>query len=285
MSPSDLHTARAAIKRSEAVRAQLRGTDVPDRDAQLHACLSDLSDAIKPLSAQLRSGPHLGRAARHPEAREVSAAIQTERARLRGMLRRASGGARSPGKPYLRGSMRSSVGYTVRATNEIETELRYALPQYRPGSREYRDEAQDLLDRIDTLSRRLVAHRAKARYWAEERGAWGKLTNRDRTLAATAVETQRRLTKLRQRAKRAVAVPIDIGFSEPRPKATPAKRPRWTGNEAWAALVEYTRLNGRPPRASDFPNNPSLPSYATIHTLLGGLSDIGADLLRDARNS
>ena len=52
---------------------------------------------------------------------------------------------------------------------------------------------------------------------------------------------------------------------------TPAKRRRWTAQDAWVALVVWTADNGRPPRAADLPGNPALPSYAKVHALFGGL--------------
>jgi hypothetical protein len=285
MKAADLATARGALKRSASVRSQLHGASPADRDEQLRATLASLSDAMAPINAELRSGPLTGRSLRNPDARAMSEALQAERAKVRGMLRRASGGPKQR-IPYRRDQFRAAIGDIVRRTNAAESELTHSLPQMRPGSQEYRHEAERLLATVDRLQHRLSARRAQARYWSNA-GAWGRITKRDRALAATALETADRLRKLRQRANAAVAVPIALGIAAKRPqrpKAAPAKRRRWTENDAWAALVSFTRAEGRPPKASDFPGNADLPSYAKVHALFGGLPDAG-DLLYDARNS
>lgn len=274
-------SATSAIRRSAAARKRLRGKFPADRDERLRACLSDLSDAAAPVNAQVRSGPLTGRSLRN--ARAVSAALQAERSKVRGMLRRASGGSRPRSKPYRRASFRASVGEIIRRTDAVENELDHALPQHRRGTAEYRREAEELVARIDKLQLRLTTRRAQVRYWAGTRKAWGRITPRDRALAKNAVENARRLSSLRKRAKRAVAVPIDIGF-KPRAPAAPAKRRRWTDEDAYMAIVRFTRDHGRLPKARDFPNNPRLPSYAKVHALLGGIPE-ARDLHHDARDA
>lgn len=284
----DLHSARAAVRRSAAERKALRGRDPTDRDERLRACLSDLSDAMEPINAALRRGPVVGRSQRNREARKASETLQAERSKVRGMLRRASGGPKARRAPYRRVQFRGSLRQIVRATNEVERELDKSLPQMPKGSRDYRDEAQRILDAIDRLQRRLTQRRAQARYWADPQGprAWGRLTPRDREDAATAVETAAALRKLRQGAKRAVAVPLrpPIGTFQPqRPSRPPARRRRWEADEAYQALLDWTARNGRTPKATDLPNDPTLPSYATVHNLLGGLTDdLTDDLTLDA---
>ncbi len=274
-------SATSAIRRSAAARKRLRGKFPADRDERLRACLSDLSDAAAPVNAQVRSGPLTGRSTRNKDARAVSAALQAERSKIRGMLRHASGGSRSRSKSYRRASFRASLGEIIRRTDTVENELDHALPQHRRGTAEYRREAEELVARIDKLQLRLTTRRAQVRYWAGPRKAWGRITPRDRALGEKAIETARRLSSLRLRAKRAVAVPIDIGFKRA-PAAAPAKRRRWTEEDAYMAIVRFTRDHGRPPKARDFPNNPRLPSYAKVHALLGGLPE-ARDLHRDAK--
>ncbi len=276
-------SANSAIRRSAAARKRLRGKFPADRDERLRACLSDLSDTAAPVNAQVRSGPLTGRSIRNEDAIRASAALQAERGKVRGMLRRASGGPRSRSKSYRRASFRASLGEIVRRTNTIENELDHALPQHRLGTAEYRREAEDLIARIDKLQLRLTTRRAQVRYWANTRQAWGRITPRDKALGKKAVETARRLSSLRLRAKRAVAVPIDIGFKRA-PAAGARKRRRWTEEDAYMAMVRFTRDHGRPPKARDFPNNPSLPSYAKVHALLGGIPE-AIDLHRDAKNA
>lgn len=271
--------ARAIVRRSAATRKRLRGRPAAERDSALRGLLSDLAGAMEPVAREVRSGPLTGRACRHADAREVSAALQAERAKVRGMLRRASGGRKPARPPYSRESFRGHVGWVRLQVGVIENELTHALPQARRGTREYRDEAQELLDRIDALQRRLNARRAQVRYWATR--TWGRLTARDRKLAATAVATSRELSKLRVRAKRAVAAPIrvDVPRALPLRRApTPAKRRRWTAEQASDALEAFVRDEGRLPKATDLPGNPALPSYAKVHELLGGLDAVRDDL-------
>lgn len=277
MEATDLHAARSALKRSATVRARLRGQFPADRDERLRGCLADLAGIAAPIAAHLRSQPLTGRRSRDHDAREMSAALQAERAKVRAMLRRASGGRRSPAKPYTRTQFRGAIRDLVQRTNQIENELDHALPQYRRGTAEYRAEAEELLDRIDRLQQRLTTRRAQAREWYPR--AWGSITASDKRAAATAVETAQRLKALRKRAKAAVAVPINIGFSAKRPVV---RRRQWTDEEAYQALLDFTRTHGRLPKARDLPNDPTLPSYATIHDLFGGLQTINADLRVDA---
>jgi len=284
MDPAHARTARAAVRRSAAVRADLRGQTPADRDERLRRCLDDLAGAAEPVAADLKRGPLIGRRLRNGDARALSTELQSERAKVRGMLRRASGGAAAPHVPYRRPQFRASLGDIVRRTDWAEHELRYVLPKMRPGTREYRREAERLFDMVDHLQRRLTQRRAQVRHWANA-GAWGKLTATDRARAAEAVETARRLTKLRARAKRAVAVPLSFNFSSaPRVAKVTATRRRWDANSAWAALVEWTATNGRPPVTADLRDDPALPGYATVHRLLGGLGSLDhADLLDDAK--
>lgn len=280
MEATDLQAAQTAIKRSSQTRARLRGKFPEDRDERLRGCLDDLSAVAAPIAAHLRSQPLTGRRSRNREAREMSAALQAERAKVRAMLRRASGGARSPATPYRRAQFQGAIRDLVQRTNTIENELDHALPQFRRGTAEYRSAAEDLLERIDRLQQRLTTRRAQARYWWPR--AWGKITVRDKQVAAAALETADRLKALRKRAKAAIAVPIDIGFSKA-PTKRPTSRRRWTDEEAYEALLDFTRSHGRLPKARDLPNDPTLPSYATIHDLFGGLQYIMDDLRIDAK--
>ncbi|PTL55522.1 hypothetical protein C7Y72_17895 [Paraconexibacter algicola] len=200
------------------------------------------------------------------------------------MLRRASGGRTRTAKPYRRAQFEASLNQIVKATQRIESELRSVLPQQRKGTRDYREEAERILGVIDRTQERLTQRRAQARYWAQQ-GAWGRITEADREKAKIAVATSRELTKLRRRAKRAVAVPIAVSIpNAPRaPRKGPAaKRRRWTAEGAWVALIEWTAKTGAPPRAVDFRNEPSLPSYAKVHEFFGGLSALADDLIDDA---
>ncbi len=267
------------MRRSAAARKRLRGVPAADRDDALRGLLDDLAAAMEPVVREVRSGPLTGRAQRHADAREVSAALQAERAKVRGMLRRASGGPKAARTPYFRESFRGHVGYVTKQIERIDGELTHALPQARKGTREYRDQAQELLQRVDDLQRGLTARRAQVRYWHGR--TWGRITRRDQALAARAVEASRTLTKLRARAKRAVAVPIrvEVPTALPTRRAPiPARRRRWTAEDAYEALEGFVRESGRLPKASDFPGDPSLPSYAKVHELLGGLSAVAADL-------
>lgn len=283
MTTADLHAARGAIKRSAATRTTLRGQFPADRDERLRATLATLSEAMAPINAQLRSGPLTGRSLRNRNAREMSEALQAERSKVRAMLRRASGGNRRPSSvPYQRGQFRSSLGDIVRRTNAAESALDHVLPQMRKGTPEYREQAQALLDDVDRIQRRLTTRRAQVRYWAKA-GAWGRLTKRDHALAETATATARRLSRLRKRAKAAVAVPIRFGFTASPKAGSTAKRRRWTEEDAYAALLAFTREHGRPPKATDFPNDPALPSYAKVHQLFGGLRELSHDLTLDTR--
>ena len=288
MDSSDLYHARGTIRRSAAVRARLRGQSPDDRDDLLRGCLHDLTVATAPISAGLRRGPLTGRASRHREARAVADSLQRERALVRGMLRRASGGRKPARQPYSRESFRGHVGWARRQATKVEDVLNHALPQMRRGTQEYRQMATVLLDTVDRLQRRLTAKRASAEYWSYR--TWG-LTRRgdrqkrDETLFTTAEATARDLSKLRQRAKRAVAVPIRVTIASSLPrtlrKPTPAKRRRWSQEDAWEALVAFTQTHGRPPKASEFPGDPTLPSYAKVHALFGGLPE-ARDLRYDA---
>ena len=108
------------------------------------------------------------------------------------------------------------------------------------------------------------------------------MSKADRRAAATARETAAQLSKLRRRAKLAVEVPIRLNFTPQTPRKAPGvKRRRWTPEEAWEALIAFTRDAGARPRAADFRNNPALPSYAKVHALFGGIPE-ARDLLRDA---
>jgi hypothetical protein len=274
--------ARTAVRQSAAVRRALRGKTPPDRDERLRASLASLTAAGEPLTAVLRSGPMTGRSLRHPDVRAASEAVQAERAKVRGMLRRASGG-RKRVEPYSRASFRGYVGYVGREVTNIETDLRHGLPQLSPGSPDYRKQAQKALAKIDHLQRELTRNRRRADHWSLV--TWGKLRRADRTLFETAEELARGLTAARKRAKKAVAVPIRLGVAQPqRPKQPAAKRRRWSENDAWAALVAFTAAEGRTPTSRDLPGNPDLPSWHSVYRLFGGMPDAD-DLLYDARNS
>jgi len=282
-----IRSARAAVRRSAAVRRDLRGRSSANRGDRLRGCLGDLTAAAAPIGVVLKSGPLTGRTIRNRELRAMSAEIQAERARVRGMLRRASGGAAKPRVPYRRAQFRSSLIDIARRADEAENDLRHVLPQYKPGTREYRDDAERILRNVDSLQRRLTTRRAQARHWARA-GAWGtKPKAADRRMADRAVQTSRRLTKLRAQAKRAVAVPIRVTIPSslpqtPRTPRAPVKRRRWTAQDAWVALVVWTAENGRAPRAADLPGDQALPSYAKLHALFEGLPS-AADLADDVK--
>lgn len=280
---TEVREARSALRRSAAVRAAVRGKPREHRDVRLQGCLDELTAAREPLTALLRSGSHLGRASRYADERAASAAIQAERTKVRGMLRRASGG-RKHREPYRFDQFKGLVGWAAGEAKAADDFLSHALPQYQRGTAEYRTHAREQLERIDRVQRKLTPARIRADYWFTAE-AWGPTQRRHRSMFKTAESVARDLSGLRERAKRAVAVPIRVQVTTTapakRPPRPPQRRRRWTKQQAHEALVIWTAENGRAPKVADLAGDAGLPSYGKVHALFDGLPD-AAYLLDEA---
>ena len=251
---------------------------------QLSAALDDLTVAMVPIRARLNHAPSLGRRDFEPEFREASHALQRERRRVREMLNRKHGARPSVSRPAphrllrsLRGTIQQAVGVAREADTKVNEarNARDALRRVRPPmvalewQKNVRRPARDGLEDLDGLLRRVA--NAQTRCEMDPRRPWlPGLESRLDDLVRQADALRLDVALIRQRAKRAAA-------SKPPPERRPGQHPQrrkhrpWTAETAREALDTWAAEHGRRPRARDL-TDPEMPSYGTVHALLGGLS-------------
>lgn len=272
--------ADAAIANAVAVRAALARSSADDRDDQLRAALDALSAGMAPIRSRLLQAPTVGRSAFEPELREASAALQRERRRVREMLNRKHGGRAEPKRPLRHKLLRSFQG-TVRQAKGEAREIAVAVDEARDAravlrrmrapwyewERHVTKPGCEALDDLSGLLRRVAS--AQARCEMDPRGSWPSgLEKRLRNLIFEADALRSDVRLIRDRAQRlATAKPP----SQPQWRERRKHRP-WTAEAATHALDAWAAEHGRRPRARDL-THPDLPSYGTVHALLGGLTD------------
>lgn len=259
-----LHAARHAVKRSARTRAALRGQNPQDRDERLNACLAELEAAMAPIEDHRRRGPQYGRSVRDPEVAAASEAIQAERRKVRGMLRRASGGRkRRPSPKMAFSSFRGRVQWEARALAGLEADWGDLKARTPPRSEERREQVAALLGRLAEVREhmRVTKLRKHRSYLTGDRVA---------ALEAQLRQTTADADRLRNVLRAAERAPLKFTIPKAeRPKGAP--RRSWTYDEAYEALRAWEADHGRPARKADLAGDPSVPSWAKVRELFGGM--------------
>jgi hypothetical protein len=272
--------ARVALVHAAAERAALRRSAAADRDDRLTSCLDGLAEAMAPIRARLLHAPSLHRGAFEPELRALSDELKTERRRVYEMLHRRHGGTARRPRPasavrllhHFDGTIKQAKGEARRIAADVDEarDARNRLRRIRPPMLELvwwdnvTKPARTALAELRPLRRRVAAAQARCLSRGDWKpGHWARLD----VLMDEAYALSRDVARIMQRARRVGAARPP---RPPAPRAPRRKHRSWTPKSAHAALAGWAAEHGRWPRARDL-TDPDLPSYGTVHALLGGL--------------
>jgi hypothetical protein len=278
LGPSDhleqmLPAAREAIDRSITTLATFKGGSPsnPARRAALEAAAAELRALSGPLEAYGRRGRQIGRASSADPLRVMGAELATARERVRSALKRTSGTPWRTPEPPTVAQMWGHVGRFTQRLTDLATEhdaVRRAtgsgtIAARRGGRGWYRsmadlnEEAAELLQQLATARRALNT----------QYGRFAGVPTRTYAERDTLENVEDRIIALR-----VDAAMVADAFRADATRKTPIARPaaaRWSREAAENAVMDYAAANGRMPTRYDLTRRPDLPSYSTLHRLVG----------------
>jgi hypothetical protein len=274
--------AETAVECSAAVRRSVARKEDGDRDDRLQEALEVLSGAMEPIRDELVRAPRSAPSLYRPDLRAASKRLQSERGLVRSMLNRRHGGRTRRQPPRVDRLLRSTTGTVRQAKGEVQR-LASELDEVRRARgvlRGYPALPPLLWHREVTLAAREIKTDAQAvrkRIVDAEQRLWTspaiKFPGHERSRDKLSDE----IDMLRMEFGRIAAAAKRIEKARPPRKRPPAREKparrkyvRWTVDSARAALAAWEEQHGRVPTARDLTDR-NLPSYGTVHRLLGGL--------------